>query len=380
MTTKTIAIAGAGIGGLVLARILQRHGIEATVYEADASADARTQGGSLDMHVESGQLALREAGLYDEFVRFTHPQGEHTRVLDKHGTERYVEEAPGAGASGRPEIYRTDLRAILVASLDPGRIQWGRRVKEVRTLHSGRHELVFADGGTVTADLVVGADGTWSKVRPLLSAVEPAYAGVIHVEITLTDIDKRHPELAKVVGPGVLFALSDGKNIGGHGGSDAHLAVALRTDDPDWLSTVGVDWNDAPAVRALLLNEFADWSPELTGLIRACDDQMVPRQIFALPIGHRWTRVPGATLLGDAAHVMSPYAGEGANAAMLDALELARALVEHGDDIEAALDAYEPPMFERAEFAARMSAAGLDMCFSPSAPDEIVAFFSEPRG
>jgi 2-polyprenyl-6-methoxyphenol hydroxylase-like FAD-dependent oxidoreductase len=377
MTTKTIAIAGAGIGGLVLARVLQRHGVEATVYEADAAPDHRKQGsGSLDMHVESGQLALREAGLYEEFVRHTHPQGEHTRVLDKHANERYVDDAPDEG--GRPEIDRTDLHAILLAGLDPGRIAWGRKVTGAWTLHSGQHELRFADGGTVTADLLVGADGTWSRVRPLLSAAEPAYAGVSHVELTVTGITERYPDAAKLVGPGVLFALSDGKGILGHGGRNGYLAVSLRTGDPDWPSTVGIDWSDAAAAREVLLKELADWSPALRELIRISDDRIVPRQIFALPIGHRWQRVPGATLLGDAAHVMSPYAGEGANLAMQDAMELALALIEHGDDLEAALDRYEPRMFERATAAAAASAAGLELCFGPNAPDELVAFFSAP--
>src|SRR3569833_609824 len=141
MTTKTIAIAGAGIGGLVLARILQRHGIESTVYEADAGPQDRRQGsGSLDMHVESGQRALREAGLYAEFARHTHPQGEHTRVLDKHANARYTDEAPDEG--GRPEIDRTDLHAILLGSLDPGRIERGWKVIRAGSLHNGRHELV----------------------------------------------------------------------------------------------------------------------------------------------------------------------------------------------------------------------------------------------
>jgi 2-polyprenyl-6-methoxyphenol hydroxylase-like FAD-dependent oxidoreductase len=289
----------------VLARILQRHGIESTVYEADPSADSRRQGGgSLDMHVESGQRALREAGLYEEF------------------------------------------------------------------------EIVFTDGTTVTADLVVGADGTWSKVRPLLSKATPEYVGVTHIELGITDVARRYPDSAAVIGPGALFALSDRKSIGGHGGPDAHLAVSLRVGR-DWLAATGVDWSDAPAARDVLLEELADWSTELTDLIRRCDDTMTPRQIFALPIGHSWTRVPGVTLLGDAAHVMSPYAGEGANLAMLDAAELAGALVRHGDDLEAALDGYEPAMFARAEVAARMSAAGLEMCFSADAPREIVAFFTQ---
>jgi len=372
MTDRTIAVVGAGLGGLVLARILQRHGIAVTVYEADASADARTQGGSLDMHVESGQRALREAGLHEEFRRHVHPQGEHTRVLDKHNTVRYAEPAP-AGEGGRPEIERADLRRLLVSSLDPGRIAWGRKVTGVRPRGDGRHEVLLADGGTVSADLVVGADGTWSRVRPLLSDARPAYVGISHVELTITDVAGRHPDSAALVGPGVLFALSDGKAILGHGGPDARLAVSLRVGE-EWVD--GIDWSDPTAARAALLAELADWSPALTDLIRRSDDTVVPRRVYALPTGHRWSRVPGVTLLGDAAHVMSPYAGEGANLAMLDATELADAIVRHGDDLDAALEEYETAMFPRAERAARMSESGLEMCFSAESPKELVEFFS----
>jgi len=85
MSSPSIAIVGAGLGGLVLARVLQIHGIPFTVYELDVTADARKQGGSLDMHEGSGQFALRTPGPYEQFHRRTHPQGEAMRVLDKTG-------------------------------------------------------------------------------------------------------------------------------------------------------------------------------------------------------------------------------------------------------------------------------------------------------
>jgi 2-polyprenyl-6-methoxyphenol hydroxylase-like FAD-dependent oxidoreductase len=127
--------------------------------------------------------------------------------------------------------------------------------------------------------------------------------------------------------------------------------------------------------RDVLLKEFADWSVELKDLIRNCDDTIIPRLIYALPIGHSWAHSPGVTLLGDAAHVMSPYAGEGANLAMLDATELALAIAEHGDDIETALTQYETAMLPRSKAAAEKSAQGLEMCFAADAPKGLVQFF-----
>lgn len=378
MTTPTIGIVGAGLSGLVLARILQLHGIEATVYELDAAAGARQQGGSLDLHEESGQRALREAGLYDEFRRLTHPLGESLRVLDQAGTV-YIDHTPEGDEGGRPEIDRTDLRDLLVSSVDPARIAWGHKVTAVRRVDGGRHELEFADGGSTQVDLLVGADGTWSRVRPLVSDAKPEYCGVSYVELRVADAAARHPELAAIVGPGIIFALGDNKGILGHGGRDLQLGASLRVP-AGWIEDQGIDWADSAAAREVVLEAFGDWSPELTDLIRYCDDGILPRLIYALPTGHSWERVPGVTLVGDAAHVMSPYAGEGANLAMLDGLELALAIVEHSDDLEAALAQYEAAMFPRAAAAAEGSAQGLEMCFAPDAPRALVEFFSQMTG
>jgi 2-polyprenyl-6-methoxyphenol hydroxylase-like FAD-dependent oxidoreductase len=370
MTRPTIAIVGAGLGGLVLARILQRHGIPATIYERDASAQARSQGGSLDIHAESGQRALREAGLYKEFRRLTHPEGEATRILDKAGAV-FLDEA---GEGGRPEIERTDLRDLLIASLDPGRIAWGHKVIAVAALAGGRHALTFADGGTTSVDLLVGADGAWSRVRPLLSSARPTYSGIAFLDTSIADV-ARHPGAGALVGPGIMFALSDSKGMIAHGGEHIRNYVGLRVPE-DWTSSCGVDWSDAPAARAALLAAFADWSTELTDLIRDCDDTIVPRRVYALPVGHAWSRVPSVTLLGDAAHLMSPFAGEGANLAMQDGTELALALVAHGDDIEAALAQYEAALFPRSAAAAAESARGLKLCFNDEAPRGLVALMA----
>ncbi|MFF1703261.1 FAD-dependent oxidoreductase [Streptomyces sp. NPDC058252] len=365
-----IAVIGAGLGGLTLARVLHVNGIEAAVFDLDASPTARTQGGMLDMHEESGQAALRTGGLYEEFRAIIHDGGEAMRILDKNATLRMEDD--GAGGK-RPEVSRGALRDILLGSLPESTVRWGAKVTGVRTLADGRHEVTLADGETFTADVLIGADGAWSKVRPLVSDATPGYCGVSFVETHLRDADTRHPESAAVVGGGMLFALGEEKGFLGHrdGDGSLHIYVALRVP-ADWATSGAIDLGDTEAAKARLLDHFDGWDERLRRLIADADGALVARPIHALPVDHRWERTPGVTLLGDAAHLMSPFAGEGANLAMLDGAELATAIAAHPDDVEKALTAYEEALFPRAEEAAIASAANLDICFSPGAPQSLV--------
>jgi 2-polyprenyl-6-methoxyphenol hydroxylase-like FAD-dependent oxidoreductase len=368
-----ITIVGAGLGGLTLARVLQVHGIPATVYEADGSAAARTQGGMLDIHDHNGQLALKAAGVFDEFRRIIHEGGEASRVLDQHGA--VLLDQPDDGSGGRPEVHRGDLRRILLDSLRDGAVQWGRKVTSIRPLAGGQHELTFADGATVTTDVVVGADGAWSRIRPLLSEARPEYVGTSFIETYLLDADRRHPASAEAVGSGALFALAPGKGIIVHRETDGvlHTYVAL-TRPKEWIA--GIDFGNPKAAKARVAAEFEGWAPALTALITDGETAFVPRPVHALPVGHRWKRVPGVTLLGDAAH-LAPPDGEGANLAMYDGAELGEAIAAHRDDLEAALAEYEEAMFTRSAKAAAEAVETFAMCFDDdNAPHALIAFFS----
>ncbi|MGW1428040.1 FAD-dependent oxidoreductase [Streptomyces sp. NPDC002431] len=308
---------------------------------------ATDSGGLLDIHEHDGQLALEAAGLTVEFRAAVVEGRQAMCVLAPDGTVLLDKADDGTGT--RPEVHRADLRRTLLDSLPDSTVHWGHRAHTVRALGEGRHEVTFADGRTLPTGLLVGADGAWSRVRPLLTPATPEYAGTSFVETYLYEADTRHPAAAKAVGGGMLIAPSPGKEIFAHreSGDTLHTCVALARPQ-HWFDVI--DFTDPATATARIAEEFDGWAPELTALITDGDTAPLLRPHHTLPQGTRWDRVPGVTLLGDAAHLAAPN-GEGANLALLDGAELGRALAAHPGDTEAALTAYERDMFHHSSQA-----------------------------
>ena len=355
---RSVAIIGGGPGGLTLARILQTRGIPYTVFELDPHTLSRPQGGSLDLHEESGLRALAEAGLRAEFDALARYDDQGDAIYDHQGKLHF--EHKGGHGEQRPEIDRTQLRDILLASLPKEAIRWGSKVSGVERLPNGKHRVLAEKGASLgDFDLVVGADGAWSKVRPLLSKETPTYTGITFVELSIDDVDTSHPAVAALVPNGKISAVGGGQGLIAQRSSGGHVrAYLMFRVAGDWAKE-NIDLTTTDRARADLKKQLPGWSPLFLSLIDACNDAIVPRPIVTLPVGHRWESKPGVTLLGDAAHVMPPFSGEGVNMAMLDALELGLALAA-GSDWSRAIAGYEAQMFARAAEAAKGANEGTD--------------------
>jgi 2-polyprenyl-6-methoxyphenol hydroxylase-like FAD-dependent oxidoreductase len=371
---RQVAIIGGGMGGPILARILQQQGVDAVIFERDTSPTARPQGGSLDIHGASGQWALKEAGLEKEFHSAVHIGGEDLRILNKDGTA-LLEETHGNDTTGRPEVDRPKLRNLLLESLGPNTIRWNHKLVSIESLPDKTHHLLqFENGASVMAGLVVGADGASSKVRSLVTSFKPLYSGVSMIEYKISDADEKHPEASSLVGYGNFFALADNKGFIAHRNSEGHLYVYVSFRTPNF-EILDITFDSPSETRNALLKHFSDWSPEISNLIAASDNTFIPRAIAAMPTNVSWSSQQGLTLIGDAAHLMSPFAGEGVNMAMQDGAELALELLEHPQDV--AIKNYETKMLARAQKALAASAAGLEMCLSENGSVQVAQMMAQ---
>ena len=231
--------------------------------------------------------------------------------------------------------------------------------------------LTFQDGSTeVGFDLLVGADGAWSKIRALVTDVRPYYAGISGICSQITNAESKTPELFKLVNKGSMYSFEGGRGVTAQYNGDGSLQVYTWFKRPeDWQQNTDKNVNKPSQAKQFLEKEFEQWSPQIKALYQQSDedDSVVVRNLYMLPVNNRWTHRQGITLLGDAAHLMTPYAGEGVNVAMTDAMALAESIIKSEDPVglDANVKAFEEEMFVRAGKVQELAKANMDDFFSP---------------
>lgn len=382
LADKKIAIIGGGPGGLTLARLLQINGVDVKVYERDVNEEARVQGATLDLHFASGQKAIKAAGLLDAFKRTYRPGAEKTRVVDKFGN--IIDDDHDAVSNDdfndehfRPEIDRGPLRDMLLASLLPGTVVWDSHFMTMSRVGEA-WEITFKNGTTAIADVVIGADGANSRIRPFITPTKPFYAGTIILQGNVPDAAALVPDMHQLLQNGKIHVFGDEKylHISSKGDGSIDFYLSIKKEENWWVSS-GIDFSDCHQVCSWFKSELPGWDDIWLSLIQHVDLPLLIRPQYCMPLDANWDTLSNVTLIGDAAHIMPP-SGEGVNLAMLDALDLCNNLT-NGDfkGTQTAIAAYEEQMRTRAAESCKDAMEMKKMMHAENAQERFVQLFCQ---
>ena len=378
---KQIAIVGGGPSGLTLARLLQLKGASVKVYERDFNKDARMVGSPLDMHEKSGMAALRKANLENEFKKNFRPGMDKMVIVNERAevffSDHEIQPEEDFGSEHfRPEIDRGALRTMLLESLQPETVVWDSHFISMEKQSEG-WLLHFKNGSSAYADVVIAADGANSKIRPYITDIKSFYSGITMLEGNVYDAEKAIPRIYALANGGKIMAFGNQKDmlLGQKANGEIGFYASFKTDE-NWAANSGLDYSDKTQMMAWFKEEYSEWSSIWWELFENAATPLVPRPIYYMPLNQTWNALPNLTMLGDAAHVMPPFAGEGANMAMLDALELSDCLCnENFSDLQTAIASYENQMRKRAAEAAQESLENGERMHSADALEKMLAFF-----
>lgn len=456
-SSPRIAIIGGGPAGLTLGLLLHKHNIPFTIFERRSKptpSDLANPSGSLDLHDESGLAALKECGIYEDFLKLTGECSEAQKVADKDGTIIYADKGE---LSERPEISRHALTSLITENLPEESIKYEHKLFAVsRSTNSNsdtKVELDFGAQGKETFSLVIGADGAWSRVRNALTDTKPYYTGTQVITATIPNITKTYPHLSSLVGQGSFSALAYRHGVMSQRGSgdSARIYIFLSLpEQEDYAKTSGWESADFKSAKNQLLTDskllglFGEKIKELVSV--ACDEEAkiassssttsttstntntdpdsistpnpstststststesptepksgpIPmKPLYTLPPNTSFAHDPTAstTAIGDAAHLMPPWAGEGVNLAMWDSLLLSHAIVKAFEQSQSQdqsqdtsfrtafdplLSAFETEMFMRAGEKAEETVGNGQMLFGEDGAKAFKEFFESVYG
>lgn len=345
LQNKTVAVIGGGPVGLIFAKLLQLENVNVKVYERDKDEFSRIKGGTLDIHHDYGQIALKKAGLLEEYYKLSRPTGERSANIN---AEILLDEFPDEHQLyDRPEIDRNDLRQMLVENLKGNTIVWNSKLVSVQQ-QDDQFVLHFQDGKTVIADLVIGANGGMSNVRKLVTNTIPKYTGIIIIQGEVLNPNESCPNFKKLCGSGNFGVIGEQKFLFSQTKANGALNYYISFRKPEsWIMEHGLDFQNNKEINSFLADLLPNWNVSYKELFEATTEfTLLPMR--KLPL-ENWLPHKNITLIGDAAHVMPPFSGIGVNIGLLDALYLSENLTNGAyTDLLTAISKYEERMFEYA--------------------------------